>query len=186
MPNWCFGEMLVKGTKENKQKFIDLFLSHNPQENENKKRYFARTWLNTDVEVLKDNLECEVSSIFFECAWSVYSCMVDGYPQQYDKCPTIFEISKELELEIQVASEEGGMCFREFYHIDNGEVITQECEDFPESEFDAEELYEKYLEEWNKTHNEGEPVCYDEWCDLEYQEMRDNWYNEVYDKLTLF
>jgi hypothetical protein len=183
MPNWCFGEIQVKGTQENKNKFYDLFLTNNQERNANKKRYFARTWINSEINE-HDN---GTSSFFIECAWSVYSCMVDGYPNKYEdhECPTIFEISKELGLEIQIASEEGGMCFREFYHIKNGETIEQQCEDFPENEFDSDELYEKYLIEWKETHNEGNPVCFDEWMDCEYQEIRDSWYWEVYNKLTL-
>lgn len=185
MPNWCYGSVLVKGTKENKRKFLDLFLTESKEENAKKTRYFARSWLNDSKETIEKELEDSVTAFGIYVAWSVYSCMINGYPQENDECPTVFEISKELELEIQIASEEQGCCFREFYHIKNGKLISQECEDFPESEFDSDELYEKYLIEWKETHNEGNPASFDEWMDCEYQEIRDRWYWEVYDKLTL-
>lgn len=180
MPNWCYAEMRVKGTKENKEKLANLFLSQNEEENKNKERYFARTWLNfIQHETLEEELEQEVSTFNLEVAWSIYSCMIEEYPQKSDKCPTIFEISKELKLEIQIASEECGCCFREFYHIKNGELLTDGTEDFPEEEFDEDKLYQEYL-----NNCKTEPISFDEWLDTDYQYLRDEWYNDVYDKFT--
>ena len=185
MPNWCYAEMRVKGTPENKRKLYDLFLSQT-EDNSDKQRYFARTWLNfMHCDTIEEEVQQEVSIFNLEVAWSVHSCMFEGYPQQNrEHCPTILEVSKELDLELQIASEECGCCFREFYHIDKGELLLDECEDFPDERYDEEELYEKYLEEWNKTHTEGEPACFDEWLDCEYQELIDSWYSAVYEKFT--
>ena len=35
-----------------------------------------------------------------------------------------------------------------------------------------ENLYKIYIEEWNKTHDSGEPVCYLEWVDNELEDLR--------------
>jgi len=35
-----------------------------------------------------------------------------------------------------------------------------------------ENLYQLYLVVWRKKHNEGEPVCYDEWVNNELEELR--------------
>ena len=35
-----------------------------------------------------------------------------------------------------------------------------------------ESLYKIYLEEWNKNHDSGEPVCYSEWVDNELENLR--------------
>ena len=41
-----------------------------------------------------------------------------------------------------------------------------------EGEREFETLYNFYLKEWNKTPNEGEPVCYKEWVSNELEELR--------------
>ena len=82
-------------------------------------------------------------------------------------------------MEIQIASEECGCCFREFYHIKNGELLTDGTEDFPEEEFDEDKLYQEYL-----NNCKTEPISFDEWLDTDYQYLRDEWYNDVYDKFT--
>ena len=33
MPNWCIGAIQVKGTKEYRRKFVDLFLSNDSKVN---------------------------------------------------------------------------------------------------------------------------------------------------------
>ena len=35
-----------------------------------------------------------------------------------------------------------------------------------------EDLYDFYLKEWNKSHKEGNPVCYNEWVNNELEELR--------------
>ena len=179
MPNWCIGAIQVKGTKENRRKFVDLFLSNDSKVNESKKRYFARSWILDTEEEIEKELRKDVSSFSIEVAWSVMSCMIEGYPQEYENCPTIYEVTKELELEVQIATEECGLCFREFYHIKNGILIKDDCEDFPEEEYDADELYKKYSGETTM------PKDYDTWLVEDYTYIRDEWYSDVYNKLTL-
>jgi len=71
------------------------------------------------------------------CAWSVYSCMFKGdgigtymgdatYGRKTDKAISIDEASKQLGLQIEIFSEEPGMCFSEHYYIDNGEIVCKE------------------------------------------------------------
>src|SRR5690554_2003768 len=80
MANWCSYSMRVKGSKESKKKFIDLFLDDN-NDNSHKKVYFARTWTTDDFEDLRRSIEEEeVLTISGYCAWSVNSCMFEGYP----------------------------------------------------------------------------------------------------------
>ncbi len=39
-------------------------------------------------------------------------------------------------------------------------------------EREFEKLYKIYLKVWNKTHEEGNPVCYKEWVDNEFEALR--------------
>ena len=184
MPNWCYGQMRVKGDKQNKEELLKLFLVEDSNVNKQKKEYIARTWINCiDGETIANELNNEVTIIDFYCAWSVYSCMINGYPNDKE-CLTLSKITEKLNLDIQIVSEEQGMCFREFYQFKNGEQLINDSEDFPEDEFDEEELYKEYLKNWAETHTEGIPASFEEWQDCEYQELRDAWYNAVYDKFT--
>lgn len=161
MPNWCFGEVRVKGSEENKRKFLKLFLTENEEENRAKERYFARSWLTVNLEELEEQLKNEVLVFGVEVAWSIYSCMIKGYPNG-ETCPTIMEISKELELNIQIASDEQGMCFTEFCHIKDGELLIDEVDDLEDSGISIKDFS-----------NEEE-----------YYEACENWYSKVYEKFT--
>ena len=61
----------------------------------------------------------------------------------------------------------------------NGILIKDDCEDFPEEEYDADELYKKYCGETTM------PKDYDTWLVEDYTYIRDEWYSDVYNKLTL-
>lgn len=161
MPNWCYGEIRVKGKEENKRKFLHFFLTENEEENKKKERYFARSWLINSLEEIEKWIEEDVLIFGVEVAWSINSCMVNGYPND-NSCPTIMDVSRELELDIQIASEEQGIGFTEFYHIKNGVVLIDECDDFSNEEI-IEENYENTEE---------------------YYQAVDEWYNRVFDKFT--
>jgi hypothetical protein len=105
------------------------------------------------------------TTIYGYCAWSVSSCMLrDGYygavKKEYpdDFRGTTLDIESErLNLDIEVYSDECGMCFQEHYIITNGEIVCDECVDWEEydvydydSKEDAEEdLDVKFTdEEW--------------------------------------
>lgn len=171
MPNYCSFQILAKGEKKSIKEFVDLFLIEYSATNEEDERhnnnllsYFARTWLTCEPRFEYDGTAVCLTGW---CAWSIYSCMMHGYPQQSAKCPTIMEVSKELKLHIQIASEEPGCCFTEFYEIINGELVRDEGETIygPEYDFEREE---------------------DEEYNLEFQEQLDDMYAAVYDKLDLF
>ena len=47
MPNWCSGDVWVKGNPKNVMKFVKLFLCDNSR---TKKRYIARSFMNTSFK----------------------------------------------------------------------------------------------------------------------------------------
>lgn len=116
MPNICTAQGNVTGSQKNIRKFLDLFLSGDLKD-EVKERYFARSILVYGYEELEESTEKEneiiTIDIVFNCAWSVQSCMISGYPSRFQQCPTLEEVLKELDLDIHLDSEELGLGFRE-------------------------------------------------------------------------
>jgi len=130
MPNWCCAEVEVILPKENKDKFLSYFLSHNDDKNKNRKKHLARTFLNNVKESPYPKDENMVRlSISFDCAWSVISCWWQGYPQESKgECPTIEELCKKLNVKYLIGGScEPGMGFYEQYEYtrDNGFEITE-------------------------------------------------------------
>jgi len=93
MPNWAETEMAVVLPTRNVPKFKSLFLSEKSEENESKKKYFARTFVN-DINEKKNKNGMTCLRVSCNCAWSVYSCLFEGYPGKKEKgveCTTIKE-----------------------------------------------------------------------------------------------
>ena len=152
MPNWAISEMSVILPTENAQKFQDFFLTGNGDADSEKERYFARCYMrNCEVETNEHGLSR--LNIQFEAAWSIYSCMISGYPEESNgACPTLESVCKELNVKRLIAySEETGMCFEETvsYTRKNGlmsesrdlyEKPHNDCLDEDETLFDDEEV----------------------------------------------
>lgn len=73
------------------------------------------------------------------CAWSVYSCMFEGGCTYYNDFmrdfgiryigffgTTIPKLSRLLNLDIEIFSEETGVCFQEHYRVTNGNIIIND------------------------------------------------------------
>ena len=93
MPNWAETDMAVVMPSRNVNGFMGLFLSHDPKENEGKKEYFGRTFLN-DINEEKNDHGMSCLRISCDCAWSAYSCLIEGYPGTGDdghRCPSLKE-----------------------------------------------------------------------------------------------
>jgi hypothetical protein len=163
--------MCVKGTKENVEEFIKIIqadydygtmkFSHD--------RHFFRVFEADydEVEEIGDKIYQVIINGY--CAWSVNSCMLDQhfssyynnlkerYPNEFRGTTLIIE-SKRLNLDVEVYSEEGGMCFQEHYIILKGDMTCDECVDWEEyflGDYDTKEEAEEELEieitdeEWN-------------------------------------
>ena len=77
--------------------------------------------------------------IQFDAAWSLHSCMIDGYPQESNgNCPTLEEICKELKVKRLLAkSREPGIGFEESVSYDRGNGLMEESHDlFAEPAYD--------------------------------------------------
>ena len=80
-----------------------------------------------------------IRSLYGYCAWSVYSCMFEGKCTYYDDFmrdfgiryigffgTTIPKLSRLLNLDIEIFSEETGVCFQEHYRVTNGNIIIND------------------------------------------------------------
>ena len=171
MPNYCYYSMCVKGTKENVEEFIKVIqadydystmtFSHD--------RHLFRVFEAEYDEIERLDKYMYQVVIQGNCAWSVSSCMLDnGSYGYYEDCKKRFPNefrgttlpieSERLGLDIEVFSEECGMCFQEHYVILNGKLIVDECEDWNEyylCDYNTKEEAEETLgikitdEEWN-------------------------------------
>ena len=113
MPNWCLGNVKVKGEPSNVRKFCELFIFEEDEGNK-KGKYFARSfihqsWKDFHEEYLGEN-EAEFSVDF---AWSCHSCMIEGYPDDIKECVTLEWACKKFNVEVWIETEEGGMGFEE-------------------------------------------------------------------------
>lgn len=159
MPNLCFFNMQVKG-KPKDLKTVNEILNADYNYENNKlvscsaEKHIFRTW---DIESCCD----EILEVSGHCAWSVYSCMMDGSYTYYNqlktfenfKGTTLVEISQMYNVDIEVYSEEPGMCFQEHYLIRNG--VVEVDEEIP--------YYENYNEETGEYESQGGFGTWETW-----------------------
>lgn len=150
MPNYCNYELLAKGSKENLLKLKEVF-----QSNYNYKKQDDGAFIENDcnwkhlfrvfeAESIENDLDEGEINIYGYCAWSVYCCMCEGEYTYYSdtideygdafKGTTLQELSRELNLDIEIFSDESGCGFMEHYAYRKGECIHNECVDWVEAE----------------------------------------------------
>ena len=139
MPNWACGYVEATGCRAGLLAFANRFLTGSNGETPNTK-YFARSFLETDKEALNDLIRMmtredpdeKIATVTFpvEFAWSAYSCIIEGYPQQWpDTCITLSDACIQDQVSVHIYTEEPGIFFEEdIYGEDNGEVQSY-CHD---------------------------------------------------------
>lgn len=160
MANICDFSMVVKGKKENIEKFINMM--------EQK----GNVWMGRGAMVNRIDIE-EVENekyrylIDGDTKWSVKSSMILNavsmrenpdmwfFGEDVDKTKlsfvTLFEACEQLELAMEVYSEELGDEFQEHYLFDEGQVMISEIVEYTEEYNEETEEYESSggFEDWN-------------------------------------
>ncbi len=193
MANNCSFQMKVIGTRKNIEKLNNYFKAEyyvrNISNQLSKEEEFKKLLQNIKYKCFSDNEkfvfctedhyipatcidECEIYGedddiieAYFvgDCRWSVYSSMINGYPEQpaegkANVCIPITEATKLLNLDVEIYSCEPGMAFAEHYVIEKGDIIVDETSEYHEycdEDFESKEELEKALgrlipdEEWN-------------------------------------
>ncbi len=108
---------------------MERFISSDDQSTVPGKRFFARSFSEQmreqsikdameEFEGKADNETAEHSFLIM-FAWSVWSCMIEGYPQRNDaECITLSEACMEDHVAVEIRSTETGMCFEEHVTCD--------------------------------------------------------------------
>ncbi len=130
-PNWCCGDVTVSGKPKDIENFCELFLFE--EDNENKKKYFARSFIHQSWKNFKEEYLGESEAEFsVDFAWSCWSCIFEGYPQDNPiNCVTLEWAMKKYNVKVEIDTEEGGMGFEEKITTENGKPICI-CVDMPE------------------------------------------------------
>ena len=174
MPNYCNYSMCVVGKKKSIEEFIEVM---NADYNYGTMvfqgdRHMFRVFEAVNDEIVERHDGRLETIINGYCAWSVRSCMFEdgyyrdlkkNYPNEFRGTTLLLE-SERLGLDIEVYSEESGMCFQEHYVIIEGELVRDESVDWEEIWIDgyetkeaAEEDMEITItdEEWAEGQSEG-------------------------------
>jgi hypothetical protein len=135
MANNCYFNITAKGKSENLIKFLDYFIFSDDNKGENDK-YLARTfldWKNKEkfIEEFKEDIEMGEVSFYGDCAWSCYSCWIEGYPNDNNSVQ-IQDLCWKLGITIEVESEESGEGFIEIINCSPNNLLDYECKDFEE------------------------------------------------------
>ena len=157
MANICTFSMVVKGKKENIEQFTDMM-----QQKGTVLMGRGAVIDFTDMEELENgNYRCQIDG---DTKWSVISSMIDNAismrtePDKWnfgdtDKTKltfvTLYEACEQLQLDMEVYSEECGCGFQEHYVFIDGNLVTEECVDYTEyelDEYEAKEEAERELE----------------------------------------
>lgn len=130
MPNWAMASMSVVLPTRNAKAFQSLFLGDDEKENEGKKEYFARTFLNQVVEE-KNDKGMSLLHIDAQCAWSVGSCLIDKRESEEGKpiAITLEEAIRKCEVKrLTLYSNEPGIGFEEtaLFDLDKGDEVYYE------------------------------------------------------------
>ncbi len=151
MANICNFSMVVKGKKENIEQFIDMMGQK------------GTVWMGRGAEVDFTDME-EVENGKYRCQidgdtkWSVVSSMVLNavsmrenpdmwfFGDDIDKTKlsfvTLFEACEQLNLAMEVYSEEAGNGFQEHYLFDEGQLMIDETVDYTEEYNEETDEYE--------------------------------------------
>ena len=155
MPNICCYEMKIIGKKENVNKlitYLQAFYDYNSSAEVCKEdKHFFRVF-----DAYVDEQTDQYAIVSGSCAWSVTSCMlhqgnINYYTDFKKRYPKIFqgtcmeETTEELDLKVEIFSEEPGEGFMEHYLIDKGKILIDDCVDY----------YEEYDEETDEIHPIG-------------------------------
>lgn len=161
MPNYCDYEMKVVGNEESIKEFIKVMNSnynYHTMEFDFDRHMGGRVFEANAGEIVNQEDGKFNTTISGYCAWSVWCCMFDGAHTYYNDfkkygaqnhSTTLIQESGKLNLDIEVYSEESGMCFQEHYLIKQGILEINEEREWNEyciCDYETKEEAEEELE----------------------------------------
>lgn len=150
MPNYCGYQMRIQGNTDDVEKVIETLHAHYDYGNMtfDTDKHLFRVF---SADIMDDETVNGVRDVIIngDCAWSVFSCMMEGDGTYYSsfkdtyvqfRGTTLVQLSKKYSVMIEVYGEESGCEFQEHYLIHNGELLIDDTVRYIE-------LYKEYLEE---------------------------------------
>ena len=139
MPNWACGTVEVTGMREGIISFIERFVDWNESVVPGK-RFFARSFIDEGRDEVTGRLKREnhgqpadtrtTFSFDVSFAWSAYTCLVCGYPQNNpEELMTLEDACREDRVCVRIFTEEPGICFEENLQCDTNGNITYHCDE---------------------------------------------------------
>ena len=215
MPNYCDYNMRVLGMPSSVGRFIEVISTDYNYGDD----YYLRSKAPHLYRVFESNVSnftmlsnnIAIADINGYCAWSVWTCMMEGFATYYNDghnssstCVTgkygtsLLKLCKDLNLYVEVYSNEPGMGFQEHYKISNtGKILVEEeadnvyevpvydleLDDFKEIYPDGDiERFKKEKENNTPYYYEGNPLVEDLYDDSIF-ELGNN-FNKTMCKLT--
>lgn len=185
MANECYVNMMVKGTKDNIAEFIKrLDANYNYTNNVfDHKPHFWGVYHIVDEheEKFDEKTDLAIHNIYLYCKWSIYSSLLghdhsyyaDGKKREESGQPNygtcLEESTKELDLDVELISEEAGMGFMEHIRVTKGDITIDEIyNNYIEVIIDHYKTFDEFKEdipaasltkeEFNKLIAEGEQI----------------------------
>jgi len=113
MPNWASGYIQVKGKPKDVENFCKLFIFEEDEGNK-KGKYFARSFVHQSwKDFKKEHLGGSEVGFNVDFAWSCWSCMFEGYPNDKEGCVTLEWAIKKYNVDVTIETEEEGVGFEE-------------------------------------------------------------------------
>lgn len=141
MPNWAIGDVEVTGKRDNVLAFVQRFVDEKNGAPEGR-RFFPRSFLFGDMGYTLKCISEEFGNepetprtvyLNVSFAWSAYSCVVSGYPQEAkDRFATLQEACREDGVAARISTTETGICFYEVITCDEKSDLNAICEDLTE------------------------------------------------------
>jgi len=133
MPNWCNGIVTIRGKKKDDvRNFCKLFV-FDDETGGKKGKYFARSFIHQEwKDFKKEYLNSKEVTFLVDFAWSAYSCIIAGYPNGKE-CVTLEWACKKYNVDVEIETEEGGLCFEE-HIIGNNMGVHSDCEEMKQYE----------------------------------------------------
>ena len=162
MPNWCWGYIELKGKPKDVENFCKLFVFEDEVDKDDSKKgqkYFARSFVHQNWKDFKKEYFGDITtekewdiSFNVDFAWSCWSCLFEGYPDDWKECVTLKWAIKKYNVNVKIETEEGGMGFEEkiitrnkkptYDSFDMPKHICQKCgnEQMIASSYDLEDV----------------------------------------------
>ena len=121
MPNWSKCKLKAHLPSDNASIFISLFLTGDYEEDHKREKCFYRSYLSS-YSVKPSSLETSEIEVEFECAWSIYDCLLSSrLKEENDRYQNIEDVVNSLNITyLFLFGKEPGCNLSERVYFDKG------------------------------------------------------------------